>query len=131
MEVKRFLLLFFLIGLFSCSEDKDDAGLISEWQLIEAYSDPGDGSGEFQPVTRKKVIKFYENGEVWSDGALCDIFIDSKGPSRGTYSFEDSRIIVNGCSSSSQVSLYFYIEGDYLIIHYPCIEGCGEKYIKK
>jgi hypothetical protein len=132
MEVKRFLLLFLLIGLLSCSKDGDDADLIGEWKLVEAYVDPGDGSGGFQPVESKKVVKFYANGEIWSNGSLCMVFDDTTGPSRGTYSFADSTITVKKCGDyKPRVNPYFRIEGKYLIIHYFCMEGCGEKYVKK
>lgn len=130
MELKRFFLLFLLIGLFSCSED--DADLIGEWQLVEAYVDPGDGSGQFQKVKSKKLIQFYANGEVRSNGSLCDVSIESTEPSSGTYSFEDSTIIVKNCGGyNPQVKASFSIEGKYLIIHHFCMEGCGEKYVKK
>lgn len=130
VKAKSLLFFIILVGLFSCSED--DADLVGEWRLVEAYVDPGDGSGRFQKVKSKKVIQFYANGEVRSNGSLCDVSIDSTKPSSGTYSFEDSTIIVKNCGGyNPQVNASFSIEGKYLIIYHFCMEGCGEKYVKK
>ena len=51
--VKNSLLALSLFGLvIYCSEDPEvgSAELIGKWQLSEVLFDPGDGSGEFQPV---------------------------------------------------------------------------------
>lgn len=115
----------------SCASDEipEDEGIIGSWQLVEMYSDPGDGSGSFRPVESEKTITFNKNKTFSSNGTLCHLSVDSLEKSNGFFSEIDMTISPNQCEFSAD--LPYEIEGDFLIIYYFCIEGCGEKYKKR
>jgi len=130
--MKKILLLSGLLFiLISCSKDNTDSetDLIGEWKLIEVNADPGDGSGTFQSVESDKVVVFLKNGTVTSNGTICHISTDSNNPTSGTYSLTDSTISSPDCVQT-EFEISFELINSKLILRYPCIEGCQEKFIK-
>jgi hypothetical protein len=124
-----FLFSIILLPLFSCdSEETAMSGDINgAWLLTEVLSDPGDGSGVFYSVESDKTLSFTKNGTVISNGALCGPSIQSGDASSGSYSMSDSTITAD-CDPPS--TLRFDLTSKNLIVHYPCFEGCAEKYVK-
>lgn len=123
--------LFIIFFAFSaCSDDDEtkEAELIGKWQLIEMYSDPGDGSGTFMPVNSNKTIEFKSDKTFLSNGTLCHLSLESNSPSSGTFSETNKTIIPAGCELFAD--LPYEIESNELTIYFFCIEGCGEKYKK-
>lgn len=121
-------LLIAIVAIVSCSKkDKDDSNTQSgnTYKLIEILADPGNGSGTFQSVISNKTIEFKPNGTVVSNGELCDMSTSANSGTSGTYSFSDSTITSTNCSK-----LPFEINGNHLIIFYPCIEPCQGKFEK-
>lgn len=130
--VKNSLLALSLFGLvIYCSEDPEvgSAELIGKWQLSEVLFDPGDGSGEFQPVESDKAIDFLSNGKVRSNGDLCYPNSDSDSPSTGYFILPDSILDMDNCAPRP-FETSFRVVNSELIIDYVCIEACSEKYIK-
>lgn len=125
-------LLFFvnLILFPSCTSDEipEDAKIIGTWQLVEMYSDPGDGNGSFRPVDSDKTITFKTDKSFESNGIMCHLSTGSNAPSSGTFSEEESTISPDDCEF--KVDLNYVIDSDYLIVTFFCIEGCGEKFKK-
>lgn len=118
--------------MFSCSDDKDDKinnVIVSKWQLAEVLADPGDGSGTFQPVTSSKIIEFYDDGSLYSNGSICNISIESNSNFYGTYSSQNLTIESSQCQQQAFTTTYEMTQTT-LIINYPCIEPCAEKYTK-
>jgi hypothetical protein len=117
------------IGLISCNENDDnESGLVSQWHLVELLSDPGDGSGTFQAVSSEKTVSFFDDGTITSNGSLCTMGTDVSSASSGTYSISDSTITVDNCNFTPPFPVSYQSEGAFLIINYPCIEPCREKY---
>lgn len=124
----------FVLALFltftACT--KPNLGTLGEWNLIEYYGDPGDGSGTFQAVDSDKTLLFYDDGtfEV-KNGSLCDLGAES-GDMTGTYE-EVTNIITVDCPGITNPFPYsFEINADNeLLLYYPCIEPCVEKYEKQ
>lgn len=130
--MKKILLLSGLIFLLiSCSKDNSDSetDVIGEWKLIEVNADPGDGSGTFQSVESDKVVVFLKSGTVTSNGTICQMSIESNNPTSGTYSLTDSTISSPDCVQT-EFEIYFELINSKLILRYPCIEGCQEKFTK-
>ena len=126
MQILRSLVLILIIAFVSsCNEV--DAGLVSKWRLIELLADPGDGSGTFQPVASNKMIEFYDDGTITSNGSICTLSITSDSPSNGTYNSSTMEIEVEECVGG-HAPLNYEILGEQLILNYPCIEACREKY---
>lgn len=134
--MKKLLLLLMTATLFtSCNNDDDaptqEVSLIGNWRLIELLADPGDGSGTFQPITSDKTLTFNSNGEITSNQSLCNLLNNDPTSNSGTYSTITGNINVPSCFNNSPLSIGFEISNEgNLIIAYPCIEGCMEKYIK-
>jgi len=114
--------------LFSCTKQDDDPTpptLVGQWKLTQVLLDPGDGSGVFKDVTRRKTLSFTSEGKVGSNGPLCDM--NSLLTIAGDGVYDNSFIYPNQCVGTT---LTYKIKGENLIVYYPCIEGCAEKYIK-
>lgn len=124
------LVLVNLMALVIASCNKDEAVITGEWKLIAQLMDPGDGSGVFTEVESDKTITFFKNGKLESNQNLCSIGSGSAEPSEGTYSMEDSTLIITTCSGSTAPEIGFSVSGDTLILTYLCIEACGEKYVR-
>lgn len=125
--MKQYILFLIIVVVFAhCDQQKEEneSSIAGVWKLTEVLADPGDGSGVFREVESDKEITFYDDNTVKSNGQLCRMSLDGTNPTEGYYSLEDSTIISGDCT------LQFEIEGGVLIIHYPCIEPCGEKYVK-
>lgn len=128
----KLILLLSIFALLSCSDDQDDKlknVLVSKWQLIEVLADPGDGSGTFQPVTSNKIIEFYSDGTFYSNGSICSISLDSNSNYTGTYSTQDMTLSSSQCQPQA-FPISYEMTQNTLIIFYPCIEACAEKYSK-
>ena len=97
------------------------------WELKEVLMDPGNGSGVFTAVSSDKNLVFHTNGNVNSNGIICDMSIESNTSTSGTYSENDSTIISATCQN---LIIKYEVSGDTLILIYPCFEACKAKYIK-
>ncbi|AYN68746.1 hypothetical protein D1013_15845 [Euzebyella marina] len=143
MKRLSFFILMALLTV-SCSDsddeiDPENPDLVGTWLLIEQYSDPGDGSGEYREVDSEKSIEFLEDGIFKSNGELCDLTIETGTNTSGTYVMNDT--IVTQFSEENYLmpeecdiedfKVYYHIEEGSLILSFPCIEGCGQKYEKK
>jgi hypothetical protein len=130
--LKNSLIALALLGLvINCSDDPEveDITLVGRWQLIEVLNDPGDLSGTFEPVDSDKYIEFLLDGEVRSNGNLCSSGGNMDNPSSGNYILPDSILSIDDCPRPYGPTL-FRIENGNLILSYPCIEPCEEKYSK-
>ena len=133
-----------LFALVSCSDNDDEINpenpkLIGTWLLVEQYYDPGDGSGEYEKIESEKSIEFLEDGIFKSNGELCDLNSSTDANSSGTYLMNDTIIsqfsdenylMPEGCGIE-EYKVYFHIEESSLILSFPCIEGCGQKYARR
>ncbi|SFD20326.1 hypothetical protein [Algibacter pectinivorans] len=139
--MKKYLCIVLLVVISSCSSDdsksKGEAGLVGKWKLIEQYADPGDGSGEFQPLSSKRVIEFLSDGTVTINGVLCYMSNEVGDEETGTYNLitdsdaqNDGEIIPNTCNSKSARVYFDLPTSGNLILWYLCIEGCGQKFSK-
>jgi len=116
-----------LVSYFSSCKKDENTTVISKWKLIEQYSDPGDGSGDFNPVESNKTIEFLCGGTVVSNGSLCNMSYDVDGQSTAAYN--DSTIIPVNCDFE-EFRITYEIQDNNLILYFPCIEGCAQKYTK-
>lgn len=114
--------------MLSCQEKNDNA-LIGKWQLVEQLIDIGDGSGSFVPTETGKTVEFREDGTVVSSGSLCGMGGQPGQQGAGAYSVETGEITPDNCPTG-QLPVKFELQDGELILYYPCIEACGEKYRK-
>ncbi len=143
MTMKYSILLFCLGLCLSCS-DKNEivfsqaSDLQGVWLLVEQYADPGDGSGDFKKVNSSKTIQFLADGTFSSNSSLCNMNIESDSESNGNYFVieeldeysSDNYLTPENCDFEDyKVMLQF--DSSNLLLYYPCIEGCVQKYIKK
>ena len=134
--MKRVLIFMLTIGIFlnSCSEKEiDPSELVGLWQLSEVLADPGDGSGTFQPVDGKeRIIQFFIDGSFKTPGTFCQTDIRLFEESTGVYDTTRNVLIIDDCIFNEVQIEYSYELNDLgeLIIYFPCIEPCANKYIK-
>jgi len=119
-----FAILVILSLFTSCKKNKRDS-LTGTWELKEVLMDPGNGSGVFTAVGSDKNLVFHTNGNVNSNGIICDMSIESNTSTSGTYSEIDSSIISATCQN---LIIKYELSGDTLILIYPCFEACKAKY---
>ena len=119
-----FAILVILSLFTSCKKNKRHS-LTGTWELKEVLMDPGNGSGVFTAVSSDKNLVFNTNGNVNSNGIICDMSIESNTSTSGTYSENDSTIISATCQN---LIIKYELSGDTLILIYPCFEACKAKY---
>lgn len=122
-----FSILIFCLIITSCNNENENPVLVGEWILIEQLADPGDGSGTFQPVNSSKTLEFYSDSTIVCNGQMCQLSTESSPQTNGTYSPTFHTITPENCPVSF-FPLTYEMQGQYLILNYPCIEACREKY---
>jgi hypothetical protein len=126
------ILLLVTIGIvsMSCSNNDNNKAneLLGQWQLSEVLSDPGDGSGTFQPVESEKILLFNNDNKVYCNGTLCYITAESDVVTISNYNSQ-SKTITSECTDTPNTVSYEIVNGE-LILNYQCIEGCKAKYRK-
>lgn len=125
---KALLTILIMLLTFSCS--KTNSELVGKWRLVELLADPGNGSGKFRPVSSKKVLEFYSDGTLKSNGEICFMSKESDTPTTGMYSLADSTIVGEKCKDSPS-KITFEKNGTTLILNFQCIEPCRAKYRKE
>ena len=125
------LLIAIVFGILVFSACKPQEVLVSnKWKLIEVLNDPGDGSGTFISVQSDRTIEFLNDGTFESNGDLCNMGTDSDQVLTGLYSEIDFTLTPDGCSITPVFPISYTMSDEELIINYPCIEPCQQKYIK-
>lgn len=116
----------------SCMDDDDNRpALDSSWELAFAYTDPGDGSGDFEPVTSDAVLDLFSDGRWTSNSDLCSFGTEAGTSSEGDYSTTDGTLTVDDCATIGGSPLRFAIRGDTLDLNYLCIEPCVHRYLRR
>ncbi|WP_445453826.1 hypothetical protein [Flavobacterium sp. 25HG05S-40] len=129
------IISFFLLAivLISCSKDNNRESETSEflgkWKMTEVLFDPGDGSGTYQPVTENKIIEFLSNGSVTSNYSFCNVVTPADGNYSAPYFASENQISLEDCFDS-QYTIEYQLQGDNLILYYPCIEACSYKFVR-
>jgi hypothetical protein len=141
--MKKLIFLVVALVFLSCTSDEGKptggTAIIGKWKLIEQLSDPGDGSGTFQPINSNRIIEFFNDGTVRVNGVLCFMSSQVGKEESGTFRLitdpnndtqNDGEITPNTCSSrSAKVYFDLPVSGN-LILWYLCIEPCGQKFEK-
>lgn len=142
MKLRRTLgfLLIVLTTVSSCKKEPVDGTLgtnaeeVGTWKLVEQLMDPGDGSGTFQPDSSNKTVIFSSNGNIYCNGALCTMDEVVVNPPLwttdpiGTYDMTTQSLYIESCVTIGGMSPSYYLENGHLIIRYPCIEPCLQKF---
>ncbi len=105
----------------------DKGEITGKWQLTETLSDPGDGSGTWQPVENGKTLEFTSNGLVKSSTSFCH----EEDINETSYDNVENMISTD-CGENTFELKYEVKDGDlYVYPHNPrCAEACGSKYEK-
>jgi hypothetical protein len=132
MISNRGILILCTTGILcSCvkNTDTDHTLIYGKWKLTEVLLDPVERSGSFQNVTSNKILEFYQDGTLKSNGILCDLSIHTDSSTMGTFSLEDSTISCDGSSNFGSIIGIQQI-GFTLLLHYACDGSCIMKYKK-
>lgn len=131
MKTTSLFLLFALsFFTFSCEPDRiPDPELTGRWELTDILSDPGDGSGTFQPVDSDLRVTFSSNGRFTANGNICSLSGSTEGSSSGTYDAENQTLQSEDCNSWRDP--LYEVDGDQLVIQLACIEACALRFRKE
>ncbi len=129
--MKKLLFLFLVAVALGACNGEDDSH-VGTWELKEVLLDPGDGSGTFQAVTSEKTLDLSADGNISSNGNLCFMGTDpdAANASTGMYSIEANTITLPDCNGAER-TLTFEINDTEMIIDFPCVEPCQQKYRKQ
>ena len=118
---KYILILGLAILAISCSRNlvKTKTGLVGKWKLTESLIDPGDGSGKWTAPTENTVIEFTSDGLIKYNTGESD-----------NYKIINDSLFQTSSSSSSTINYTYKVEGNKLFMRPPCIEACGERYVR-
>jgi hypothetical protein len=124
---KVVLLLIFFVTLSACTDCDDntpvsESDIIGNWELVAVLSDPGDGSGTFQPASGK-TLQFTAQGVVNCNISFCFSSL-TQATTTGTYDTSTTSIDVDNCTGT------YSFNGSFLEVSHFCIEPCGERYVR-
>lgn len=126
-KISIYLLLTLVLISRNSDDDAGNDNVIGKWKLIGQWVDPGDGSGVFQPVFSNLTLHFLQTGNVTAtNGSFCSIYTQPEGSGSGTFSL-DTNTIETECTNG-KITISFEIKDGNLILYFPCIEGCAQKY---
>ncbi|WP_346880664.1 hypothetical protein [uncultured Algibacter sp.] len=139
--MKHYLRLLLALLIIGCSSDDDttttksNPNLIGTWKLIEQLQDPGDGNGTFKAVTSDRTFTFNTENTVVVNGNICFMRVDVGDEISATYNMDandasSGKILTGTICNTSGFNLNYTIEGQFLIVSYPCIEACAQKFEK-
>lgn len=118
-----------LVCLFLTTCQSNEDRLPGTWELIEVLADPGDGSGEFQPVNSDEQITFSENGEFSANVDFCGRQGLMSTNAIGRYLTDEQVIILDNCAVETRMTYEF--AGRRLIVSQQCFEACQRKYRRR
>jgi hypothetical protein len=126
--MQRLVLFILLAGvLFGCADDDPDVrGLPGIWVQIAFLADPGDGSGTFQPVNTDFTLEINSDLSYTANASLCNNEPTDGTQTTGQFDEATMRVQEEGC----QYSQAWELDGNELIIYYPCIEPCAAKFAR-
>jgi hypothetical protein len=135
----KILISFFaiLISTMFISCTKRDAspaannGLVGKWKLVEALSDPGDGSGKFVSVREESssIVEFRSDG---SFREVKGIIYSSINPFNSYKILDDKRVqlsMKNGSKPDPVIWYYSDVTATTLTLGFGCTEPCSGKFI--
>jgi hypothetical protein len=127
--MRYLIIIAVLFGITSFINSQTiDKRFIGEWKLIETMIDPGDGSGEFHKVDSEKTLEIEPSGTVKSNGDMCNLSINTDNKTYGQLKKDLNETILSSCNKKYKP--YYKLKDEFLIVYYPCKEGCAEKYEK-
>ena len=119
------LLMITLVILVSCRKDRKDGPgeIYGTWKLTETMSDPGDGSGKYQPVKGDaKYITIEASGTITGEAI----------PDALTFKVLDSMRLELNLKGNTRPAVFWYnVTSNRLTLKPPCIEGCGWRFIRQ
>jgi len=141
MRLNLFPFLIVMLTLFisGCENPEcDDTAVClpeteSVWSLRAVYYDPGDGSGDFERVNSNRLLTIFVNGTFNSSGSLCDLDVNNTEPTSGTINEANGTLEFQNCFPNTSAEILersFSINGDELILSFPCDEPCQWKFIR-
>jgi len=127
MKNLTFILLFSTY-LLSCSSTKNKT-ILGTWKLTEQRLDIGDGNSTFNKIESGKTITFLANGTITSNGEICFMTQTPEVQTTGTYDTLSKTITSKDCPKTT-LKINYELNNGVLVINYPCMEPCQQKFVK-
>jgi hypothetical protein len=127
MKPVIFFTVFFAAFLGACEKSADSSihdSLVGKWKLVEHLADPGDGSGVWQkadPLNPSYAV-FKQDGTIDAVGW---------SPRFSKYSVTNiEKFSLIDTVNQDSMHFRYSITPALLTIYPPCIEACGQRYIR-
>jgi hypothetical protein len=123
----RFTLPLFIFLLFSCNKSESasaNEAVSGTWKLVETLTDPGDGSGIWQPSTgaAHTYLLFYDNGLIGGNAF----------PEARNYAVANDTTIKFTYADGTFINYTYTLSETTLVLSGGgCIEACGAKFVRE
>jgi len=120
-----FFVSLLIVSFWGCQKKKEspveNEGIVGKWKLTESLSDPGDGSGKWQPAdpAHPKYVEFRADGGV----------LATEGYPIGYLLVSDSTMTLRFLGGDS-LPYRYKLTATRLTLNPPCIEACGLHYAR-
>ena len=141
--MKTVLYFFVFLLVLSCSDDDDQQflsgdSLPGKWLLVEAFFDPGDGSGEYEEVNSNRHLEFTDDMSIVTTNIpVCSLEFNSETEEiysgEIVYDYQGQpvdELNADFVIKSGDCEVLVTHEPPYIIVYLNCIEGCGLKFRK-
>ena len=121
--MKQLLLIAILIlSQVACQKKSapvENESIVGKWRLTESLSDPGDGSGKWQPADplHPQFLEFRPDGTAVSPGSATV----------GYKIISDSTLLF--ITDADSIPLRYHFTKTTLALTPPCYEACGMHYV--
>jgi len=114
--------------LLSCSSTKNTT-ILGTWKLTEQRLDIGDGNSTFTKIESGKTMTFLADGTITSNGAICFMTQMPEVQTTGTYDTLTKTLTSKDCPKTA-LKISYEVNNGVLVINYPCMEPCQQKFVK-
>ena len=117
--------LLLIATFMSCSTtNQSSSPLQGSWKMTEYLADIGDGNGTWQPAdaANQSVLEFRADGTLGESGPAT-----ANSGSKYEILNDSTVVFVRG---ENRINVKYKIIGNTLTLNPPCIEACGQKFIR-
>lgn len=118
--IKNLILLAIISSIMLSCRSTKPTEIYGKWRLKETLSDPGDGSGRYQPAGNDHIFLIFKKSGRISGTALPDAVRYNR--------IDSAKIQVSFKTGRQLINYHYILSQDFLTLIPPCIESCGLRF---